>query len=350
MSLVGPRPLILDEDQHVDDWARGAARPEARHHRPLAGARPRRHPVRGDGQARLPLRHDLVARERHPADPADAAGAEAGVERVRLFGSTLHLLSSRDVVDTVRDGWERGDGGWILTVNLDILRRLCRDARFARAAERATLRVPDGMPVVWAGRLAGHETPERVAGADLLWQLSEAAAGGRASSCRRQPGRGRGDIERAARAVRRPRGRRRRGVPARARERPGGGGRARRARARLPRGRRLRRARLPEAGLPDRAPARHGAVGLVRRRRDRVQLRRGRPAPRAGARAAAGARVGPSARAGAAPPVPPLPRRRPPVPLPRPAPGARAAAGHGRAAPRSSTSGRTSRRRAAWAA
>ena len=22
MSLVGPRPLILDEDQHVDDWAR----------------------------------------------------------------------------------------------------------------------------------------------------------------------------------------------------------------------------------------------------------------------------------------------------------------------------------------
>ena len=29
MSLVGPRPLILEEDQHVVDWAREAAPPEA---------------------------------------------------------------------------------------------------------------------------------------------------------------------------------------------------------------------------------------------------------------------------------------------------------------------------------
>ena len=40
MSLVGPRPLILDEDRHVDDWAAAPARPQARHDRPLAGARP----------------------------------------------------------------------------------------------------------------------------------------------------------------------------------------------------------------------------------------------------------------------------------------------------------------------
>ena len=39
MSLVGPRPLILEEDSHVVDWRRAAPQPEARDHGPLAGAR-----------------------------------------------------------------------------------------------------------------------------------------------------------------------------------------------------------------------------------------------------------------------------------------------------------------------
>ena len=39
MSLVGPRPLILAEDEHVGRLGAEAARPAARHHRPLAGAR-----------------------------------------------------------------------------------------------------------------------------------------------------------------------------------------------------------------------------------------------------------------------------------------------------------------------
>ena len=30
MSLVGPRPLILDEDQYVTDWARATARRSSR--------------------------------------------------------------------------------------------------------------------------------------------------------------------------------------------------------------------------------------------------------------------------------------------------------------------------------
>ncbi|MEU7532176.1 WecB/TagA/CpsF family glycosyltransferase [Saccharothrix sp. NPDC042600] len=37
--------------------------------------------------------------------------------------------------------------------------------------------VADGMPVVWAGRLAGVSVPERVTGASLVFTLAEAAAG-----------------------------------------------------------------------------------------------------------------------------------------------------------------------------
>ena len=58
MSLVGPRPLILDEDEHVDGLGADAAGPQARAS-PASGRCPaQRHPVRRDGEARLPLRHD----------------------------------------------------------------------------------------------------------------------------------------------------------------------------------------------------------------------------------------------------------------------------------------------------
>ena len=73
MSMVGPRPLIPAEDERVLGWARGPPRPHPGHHRVLAGARADSDPVRGDGQARLPLRHELVAVGRRAPDDAHAA-------------------------------------------------------------------------------------------------------------------------------------------------------------------------------------------------------------------------------------------------------------------------------------
>ena len=84
MSLVGPRPLILDEDRNVHEWGREAAQPEARGHRALAGAREEQHPVRGDGPARLSLRHRLVALPRRRPDRAHGAGGRAGAKDARV--------------------------------------------------------------------------------------------------------------------------------------------------------------------------------------------------------------------------------------------------------------------------
>ena len=70
MSLVGPRPLILEEDASVQEWARKRLDLKPGHHRALAGARAERHPVRRDDEARLRLRHELVAARGHPAHPA----------------------------------------------------------------------------------------------------------------------------------------------------------------------------------------------------------------------------------------------------------------------------------------
>ena len=56
MSLVGPRPLPLDEAPLVKDHFELRSRGSAWDHRHLADLRPQRHPLRGHGQARLHLR------------------------------------------------------------------------------------------------------------------------------------------------------------------------------------------------------------------------------------------------------------------------------------------------------
>src|SRR5438270_7304683 len=94
---------------------------------------------------------------------------------VELAGVAFHALTEEATVGRVRSALARGEGGRILTPNVDILRQ---DP--AAYAADATLVVADGMPLVWASRLAGTPLPERVTGASLLWSLSYAlAVGGR---------------------------------------------------------------------------------------------------------------------------------------------------------------------------
>jgi N-acetylglucosaminyldiphosphoundecaprenol N-acetyl-beta-D-mannosaminyltransferase len=68
-----------------------------------------------------------------------------------------------------------GDGGFAITPNIDILRQLRKPAN-RDLAPSASLVLADGMPVVWASRLAGRPLPARVAGSALIFSLSVAAA------------------------------------------------------------------------------------------------------------------------------------------------------------------------------
>jgi N-acetylglucosaminyldiphosphoundecaprenol N-acetyl-beta-D-mannosaminyltransferase len=97
------------------------------------------------------------------------------------MGLRLHALSQSDCVVHVMRELASSRPGWVLTVNLDILRRWRLDGEFRSLVEGATLRLADGMPLVWASRIAGEPLPERVAGSDLIWSLSQAAAQDRRS-------------------------------------------------------------------------------------------------------------------------------------------------------------------------
>ncbi|SHF74452.1 WecB/TagA/CpsF family glycosyltransferase [Geodermatophilus nigrescens] len=105
----------------------------------------------------------------------DAAIA-ATVRSCTVGGAGIAALTEAAVVEQMVAGWAHDEGGWIVTVNVDILRRVARDPDLARLVASATIAVADGMPLVWASRLAGDPLPERVTGASLVGTLAEAAA------------------------------------------------------------------------------------------------------------------------------------------------------------------------------
>jgi N-acetylglucosaminyldiphosphoundecaprenol N-acetyl-beta-D-mannosaminyltransferase len=99
--------------------------------------------------------------------------ADVPGKRVTVGGVSFDALTEARVVKHVRAALGRGQGGRIVTPNVDILRQIRRDpATRDLLFDDSTLVVADGMPVIWASRLAGTPLPQRVSGADLIWSLS----------------------------------------------------------------------------------------------------------------------------------------------------------------------------------
>jgi N-acetylglucosaminyldiphosphoundecaprenol N-acetyl-beta-D-mannosaminyltransferase len=96
---------------------------------------------------------------------------------VVLDAVAIDACSEREVVDAAVTAASNGAGGWIVTVNVDMLRSLRRDATLRKLIAPATYVVADGMPLVWLARLLGTPLPERVAGASLISSLTRSAAG-----------------------------------------------------------------------------------------------------------------------------------------------------------------------------
>lgn len=102
--------------------------------------------------------------------------ATSSPAQIELEGVRLNALSEQQCVAHVIEAISAKRGGWIVTPNLDHLRRLHRDEAFREHYRHADLAVADGMPLVWACRLQQTPLPGRVAGSDLIWSLCRAAA------------------------------------------------------------------------------------------------------------------------------------------------------------------------------
>jgi len=109
----------------------------------------------------------------HASQPT---AARSGRPRIQVGGIWLDALTEHEVIDVVREGWEAGHGGSIFTINTDIAHAASRNPALAELVAAGSLVVADGMPLLWAARLAGDALPQRVTGSSLVFSLSEAAA------------------------------------------------------------------------------------------------------------------------------------------------------------------------------
>lgn len=92
------------------------------------------------------------------------------------MGFELDAVTMDGAIERIAQSVGRAEGGWVITPNLDILRQIITDAEVRSLAGQTTLRLADGMPLVWASRLRRTPLPERVAGSDLIFPLCARAA------------------------------------------------------------------------------------------------------------------------------------------------------------------------------
>jgi N-acetylglucosaminyldiphosphoundecaprenol N-acetyl-beta-D-mannosaminyltransferase len=95
---------------------------------------------------------------------------------VRVGGLFLARVTRDELCDEVFAALSTGRGGWLVTANVDFLRRAAREPEIFELYAAADRILADGMPLLWSARLAGHPLPERIAGSDLVWSLAERAA------------------------------------------------------------------------------------------------------------------------------------------------------------------------------
>lgn len=87
-----------------------------------------------------------------------------------------HALTFARALDAIEDLCARGDGGYVVTPNVDHVVQAEHDSFFAKAYEESSLSLVDGKPLVWWSRALGHPLPEKISGSDLVRPLMTRAA------------------------------------------------------------------------------------------------------------------------------------------------------------------------------
>jgi N-acetylglucosaminyldiphosphoundecaprenol N-acetyl-beta-D-mannosaminyltransferase len=94
----------------------------------------------------------------------------------RILGVRVDAVSYEEVFARVREAVRLGAPRQVVTINTEMLMMARRDELLRRLIDDAHLVVPDGVGLLWAGRLLGRPLKERVTGSDLLPRLCALAA------------------------------------------------------------------------------------------------------------------------------------------------------------------------------
>jgi len=89
-------------------------------------------------------------------------------ERVNVLGVGISVLNLRTALAAMADAISRRRKGYLCVTGVHGVMEAQADEGFKKILNGAFLCTPDGMPMVWAGRLRGHREMGRVYGPDLM--------------------------------------------------------------------------------------------------------------------------------------------------------------------------------------
>jgi len=99
------------------------------------------------------------------------------IAEVEIFGIRMASTSLEELLTAVDGRIASGEPAYIVTPNVDHVVRYHDDPEFRQAYDAAWLRVPDGTPIMWVARWLGRPLRQKLSGSDLIYWLSEHAAG-----------------------------------------------------------------------------------------------------------------------------------------------------------------------------
>lgn len=91
--------------------------------------------------------------------------------RVNVLGVGISVLNLDSAVQVLADALEHGRRGYVTITGVHGVMESQADAGLRDIHNRSLLSTPDGMPMVWLGRLAGHRQMDRVYGPELMERI-----------------------------------------------------------------------------------------------------------------------------------------------------------------------------------
>src|SRR5262249_20674738 len=110
------------------------------------------------------------------AEDRDVGRQAPRPESVWVWGLPLARLTMAEVVTAVGERIAAGRPAYFITANTHYAMLTGEHPDLPAINARADFILADGAPLVWASRRTGAPLPERVAGSDLIFELSAAAA------------------------------------------------------------------------------------------------------------------------------------------------------------------------------
>lgn len=93
-----------------------------------------------------------------------------------VLGVRIAALDYQRAISALESFISDGRTHYVTLTNVHAVTESQYDQELKTALNQADLALPDGMPVAWAGNLAGHEMKDRVCGPDLMLQFIRATA------------------------------------------------------------------------------------------------------------------------------------------------------------------------------